>query len=308
MVVQWSWEIVPRLTPGSELAFQSFLAGVWGSPASASRTQAEGGGMPRGADRVLHLLADEADARSDDVSVFARAMTAFMLDAFGRGLNDPAAIQSADKLIQRALELARTRPPSTWTGFALMYAGLIALSDDDLGRAGPLLADAVASGPETVRHAVDPLHAFVLHMLGDPTAADVAARASQRAMAVWAMVTAVGVMALELASAGDVDAARHQLGAAVPELFRANRSVQSDLLIYAAGVAIIDGDDRRAARWLACASSGGGVFAGPDGVMLYRRLVPQVRDALATDERRAVRDEGRQLVIDDALREITTWH
>jgi predicted ATPase len=310
VVTQWARDLVPRLTPGSELAFHCFLAGVWNSPVGWTRaTEAEGAeGEGREVVRVLNLLADEAEARSDDVSVFARAMTAFLLDTFGRALDDAAVVQSADKRIERALELVRARPPSTWTGFALIYAGWIAVSDDNLGRAGPLFADAVASGPEAVRQTADPLRAFVLHMLGDPTAADVAARASQRATAVWALATGVGVMALELASAGDVEAARHQLSAAAPELLRANRSIKSNLLICAAGVAIIDGDHRRAARWLGCASSGGGVFAGPDGVMLYREFVPRVRDALATDERRALREEGRQLFIDDALREIATWH
>ena len=309
-VEQWAWELVPRLTPGSELAFHCFLAGVWGSPAGASRvTQAdERDDATRRAVRILKLFADEAETRSDDVSVFARALAAFLLDAFGRVLGDAGVIQLADKLTQNALDLANTRPTSTWTGYAVAYAGWIALSGGDLGRAGELFTRAVDSGPETVRQTAEPLRAFVLHMLRDDTAREVAARAAERATMVWALVTAVGVMALELAEAGDLDDARHQLAATAPELARANWSIKSNLLICAAGVAIIDGDHRRAARWLACAASGGGLFAGPDGVMLYRQFVPQVRAALSTEERRALRDEGRSLPIDDALREITSWH
>jgi hypothetical protein len=144
-------------------------------------------------------------------------------------------------------------------------------------------------------------------MLGDRAAADAAARAAERATAVWSLATALGVLALELAAAGDLDAARHQLRAAAPELLRANRSIKANLVIYAAGVAILDDDHRRAARWLGCAASRGGVFAGPDGVMLYRQFVPQVRDALEADESHALRDEGRALPIDDALREVAVW-
>jgi predicted ATPase/class 3 adenylate cyclase len=309
----WGWELVPRLAPGSDLAFHCFLAGVWASPGSAARMPTGEHGSaertPRRIVRVLNVLADEAEARSDDVSVFARAITAFLLDAYGRALGDASVLESSNTLIEHALGLASTRPPSTWTGFALLFAVNVALSDDDLTRADALLTRAaVDSGPEAVRHAAEPLRAFVLHMLGDRTARDVAARAAERVWAVWALVTAGGVMALELAAVGDLDAARHQLSALVPELVRANRSIKSNLLIYAAGVAIIDGDHRRAARWLACASGAGGVFAGPDGLMLYRRLVPQVRDGLSIDERYALRDEGRSLAIDDALREVTAWH
>jgi hypothetical protein len=117
----------------------------------------------------------------------------------------------------------------------------------------------------------------------------------------------VEVIALEIAASGDMSAARHQLSSLAPDLARANRSIKSNLLISAAGVAISGSEHRRAARWLACASSGGGVFAGPDGVMLYRRFVPLVRGALPADERRQLREEGRALPIDDAVQEIATW-
>ena len=51
-------------------------------------------------------------------------------------------------------------------------------------------------------------------------------------------------------------------------------------LISAAGVAIHDGDHERAARWLACASSAGGVFTAPQGWVLFQRYTEQLHDVL----------------------------
>jgi predicted ATPase/class 3 adenylate cyclase len=310
-VERWAWELVPRLAAGSDLAFHCGLAVLWGAgPAAATAHPGENreDRTTHRNSRVLKLLAGEAEARSDDISVFARALLSFFLDAFGRALDDEAMIASADTLVQNALDLTSTRPPSTWTGHALVYAAFTALSGNNVERAGALLDRAVDSGSATVIQAAEPMRAFVLHMLGDPAAVDLAARAAQRATAVWTHVIAAGVMALEVAATGDLDAARHHLSALVPELARANRSTKGNLLISAAGVAIIGDDPRRAARWLACAASWGGIFAGPDGVMLYRKFVSQVRDALSSDERRPLRDEGRSLAIDDALQEVVAWH
>jgi predicted ATPase/class 3 adenylate cyclase len=306
----WAWEIVPRLPRDSDAAFHLFLAAVWGAPASVPQTTSASASRrdsQRRTANVLNLLATEAAARSDDVSVFARAVTAFLLDGLGRVLDDEPLMTSADRLLQDALDLADARPPSIWTGYARIYAAYHALSQNSINRAGALLTGAVDSGPDTVREVAEPIRAFVLHMLGDPSALKVARQAAQHATVLWSMVAAVSVIGLELAAAGDLSAARHELSSVVPELTRASSQTKTNLVIAAAGVATISGDHRRAARWLACAASGGATFAGPDGIMLYRGFVGRVHDALSPNERTALREQGRSLSIDSALEELNTW-
>jgi predicted ATPase/class 3 adenylate cyclase len=312
-VEQWASELMPRLEPHSDLAFRCFLAGVWNGTGRRDGGLRDGARMGRGRglermSRLLRRLGLEAVGRDDDISIFARAFVAFLLDAIGRALGDEAAITTADELIEQAIAMVGHRPLSVWTGYALAYSAETGVSRGDVQDAAVLLERCAGSDIEPLRAAYEPLLAFVLHELGDTSAFEVAARALERnEMLPHASAAAACVVALELAGAGELPGARDQIRSAVPSLRLSARAAQTMLLIGAAGVAMSSGDHRTAARWLGCASAGGGLFSSPEGVLLYRRFVPLVRGALPREAGRALRDEGRALSIDDALGELEQW-
>ena len=180
-------------------------------------------------------------------------------------------------------------------------------SRSDLEKAAALLRRGVDTDIEILRAAWAPALALVLHLLGDPEALELAARALERAELPDATAISVCALALELAARGDATAARHEMGSAMPDVRRCNTMLQSTVLISAAGVAIYGDDHPRAARWLASASAIGAIFSSPYGVMLYRQFVPLVRAALPSEEAHTLRAEGRLLPLGDALDELTDW-
>jgi predicted ATPase len=83
-VAAWATTLVPRLDLDSELAFRCFLAGVWSSGSTRSRETSESADLPvdaylRRMSSLLTALIRLAEARTDDVSVFARALVAHSL-------------------------------------------------------------------------------------------------------------------------------------------------------------------------------------------------------------------------------------
>jgi hypothetical protein len=144
-------------------------------------------------------------------------------------------------------------------------------------------------------------------VLGEPDAYEVATRAGVRTESDSSPITAAMVTALELAARSDQLGARKELRATIPEVARTIVMNRTAWLISAAGVAIHDGDHERAARWLACASSAGGVFTAPQGWVLYQRYTEQIRDLLPEHDRARLREEGRSVPLATALDEVAAW-
>jgi hypothetical protein len=256
---------------------------------------------------LLAALIRLAEARTDDVSVFARALVAHSLYAFGRALGDDAQCDAARDASDRAVAMADARGPSPWCTYARWQAALSAIAAGRLERAATLLRRCVADSDDVGRGRWDPHLAFVLHVLGEPDAYEVATRAGVRTDADSSPITAAMVTALELAARSDQLGARKELRATIPEVARTIVMNRTAWLISAAGVAIYDGDHERAARWLACASSAGGVFTAPHGWVLYQRYTEQIRDLLPEHDRARLREEGRSVPLATALDEVAAW-
>ena len=211
------------------------------------------------------------------------------------------------KVSDRAVAMADARRPSAWCGYARFQAALSAIAAGRLERAAALLRRCVADSDDLVQGMYDPLLALVLHALGDPDAYEVATRAQARTDSDANVVTAAMVIALELAARSDQLGARKELRATIPEVARCVVMMRTAWLISAAGVAIHDGDHERAARWLACASSAGGVFTAPQGWVLYQRYTEQISDVLPEGDRARLREEGRSVPLAAALDEAAAW-
>ena len=311
-VAAWATTLVPRLDLESELAFHCFLAGAWSGAATRSRETSESADVPvdiylRRLSAVFDQLIRLAEARTDDVSVFARAFVANSLYGFGLVLGDDAQCDAARKVSDRAVAMADARRPSAWCGYARFQAALSAIADGRLERAAALLRRCVTDSDDLVQGMYDPLLALVLHALGEPDAYEVATRSQARTDSDPNVVTAAMVIALELAARSDQLGARKELRATIPEVARSVVMMRTAWLISAAGVAIHDGDHERAARWLACASSAGGVFTAPQGWVLFQRYMEQLRDVLPESDRARLREEGRSVPLATALDEVAAW-
>jgi len=256
---------------------------------------------------VFEQLIRLAEARTDDVSVFARAFVANSLYAFGLALGEGAQCDAALTVSDRAIAMADARQPSAWCGVARFQAALSAIAAGRLERAAALLRRCVAESDDFLLGIYDPLLALVLHALGEPDAYEVATRSQVRTDSDSNVVTAAMVIALELAARDDQLGARKELRATIPEVARSVVMMRTAWLISAAGVAIHDGDHERAARWLACASNAGGVFTAPQGWVLYQRYMEQLRDVLPDSARVRLRDEGRSVPLATALDEVAAW-
>jgi hypothetical protein len=309
----WTTALVPRLDPGSDLTFRCMLAGVWNAVASGRRGTAGTSGAEFGGTRDLKLLetatrrlASLAEARSDDIGIFARAFVAFFRDAIGWTRGDVSMVAAADELRTQAVEMASARPLSTWTGSALTNVALMEMSRGHLADAAAMLRRCVDSDIEILRVECESALAMVLHVVGDPAALELAARAADRAELPIRTTIAACALALELAAGHDTTGARQQLRVALAE-GRRGSSLESTVLISGAGVAMYGDDYQRAARWLGSASAVGGIWSSPQGIMLYRHFVPLVRAALRDNEAHALRDAGRSLPLNDAIDELADW-
>jgi predicted ATPase/class 3 adenylate cyclase len=311
-VSEWATQLVPALPADSELAFHCYLAGVWNATSSQRIERGGLAGAPdpdslRAIHRVFAQLAALADRRSDDVSVFTRAMVANTLYALSIAMGDEDRAGKALALSDRAIEMARTRPRSAWTGYAIAFAAQVAMARNDVERAASLLRWCTTDDSGLMRGVFDGLLALTLHVAGDPDAYELATRAEERANLPNLLVTAILAAALELAANERQAEARRELEAILPEASRAPTLLKSSIVIGAAGVAFHGGEDERAARWLASAAGVGGVFTQPAGWMVFSHYVPLVRDALSPEPRARARREGDSLRIDDALTEIAQW-
>jgi hypothetical protein len=306
---RWAAAIRPRLEPNSDLAFFLFVAESWnGRVGSLNRGTALGrAGHLRTMYKRLNELATQAQARSDDISVFARAHVAIVNDAIGQALGDDRLIREADNLAADAIELADARPPNLWTNYTYLEVAGLALSHNDAAKAAQLLRRCVGAHDPDLRVSYEPYLALALHVLGDPDALEVAARAREHTEPSYAVVTATCALALELAAHGDQRGARHELAAALPGLDGSVRDIKTTMLVGAAGIAIHGHEPARAARWLGAAAAEGGIFSTPAGVLLYRQYVSILREALAAEERHRERDAGRNLPLDEALNEVASW-
>ena len=314
-VVRWAEQVVPRLDLRSDAAFQCFTAGMWNGVATISppvRSPAEaasdaGQSYMRRIAGTFSVLAELADERTDDMSVFTRAVVGRSMAGLGSTLRDGELVARARGLIEDAVELADARPPSTWTGYARGCAAEVALAEGKVDEAVPQLRRCLAEGNSLLRLAYEPLLALVLHLIGDPEAYELAMRTRQRGDLPEIVVTAAVAAALEVSDRGDHDGARAELRAALPELDRTATTVKTMLLVGGAGVAFGTDDAERAGRWLASAGSVPGNSMLPVALLLHSRFSAAASAALPQERWSKVRAEGGALALPDALHELASW-
>jgi hypothetical protein len=123
----------------------------------------------------------------------------------------------------------------------------------------------------------------------------------------FGVLLAAASLALAPAAHGDGSAARHELRACVSEIDRFSLVWRSTVLIAAAGVALYEGADQLAGRWLAASDPGDGIFTTAEGYVLYCRCLRALEERLTPEAWAEQLAAGRALGIDAALDEVAAW-
>jgi predicted ATPase/class 3 adenylate cyclase len=121
-----------------------------------------------------------------------------------------------------------------------------------------------------------------------------------------AMFSREGAMVAVVATAagGDGPAARQELAASYQRALRTGQPYGVEqILVFASGVAGVEGDWETAARLLAASNKG--YRRSPFSYLTYRTFRDRAREALGVDRFRELRDEGRRLTPDEAMALLT---
>jgi predicted ATPase/class 3 adenylate cyclase len=256
-------------------------------------------------------LISQARRRDDGFAVFMQGLVSPDLHAGGLASRDDSLRTVAAALIRESLERARRLSIGpVWSGFLRMAAGTYAFTIGDAAGAAreySLALDTLEGTPATGYADLVAQLALALHLTQAPDVVAVAQRAIEESPSDLGWVDAHCALALELATAGDFQAAAAQLSHGGEPLDRCGLHRITEFLIAAAAVAHLSGDTRRAARWLGTAAASSGIFSTPAGFALYRSWTPRVREALEHDTAIVLRDQGRASTATTAAQEAIEW-